>query len=122
MSMISEQIERLRDTADKFVIAGVATDGIVKMFRDAAQTIEELSAKLHEHNGWISCSDRLPKVEDLGETYLEECTSYLVQRRCGLMDVAHYIKVYGEPFFLAHGMELKDVIAWRPLPEPYKEG
>lgn len=45
---------------------------------------------------------------------------YLIQRRCGVMDVAHYIKVYGEPYFEAHCIKFKDVVAWMPLPEPYK--
>ena len=50
-------------------------------------------------NGWIPVSERLPKVEDLHEKSIDNCTCYLIQRRCGIMDVAHYIKVYGEPYF-----------------------
>ena len=73
-----------------------------------------------EHNkGWIPCSERVPKVEDLHEKSVDDCTCYLIQRRCGIMDVAHYIKVYGEPYFEANSIKMKDVIAWHPLPEPY---
>lgn len=69
---------------------------------------------------WIPCSERLPKVEDLHEISIEDCMCYLIQRRCGVMDVAHYIKVYGEPYFDAHCIKLNDVIAWQPLPEPMR--
>lgn len=70
-------------------------------------------------NGWIPVSERLPKVEDLHEKSVDDCTCYLIQRRCGIMDVAHYIKVYGEPYFEANSIKMKDVVAWHPLPEPY---
>ena len=71
-------------------------------------------------NGWIPCSERLPKVEDLHEKSIDNCTCYLIQRRGGIMDVAHYIKVYGEPYFEANSIKMKDVVAWMPLPEQYK--
>ena len=72
------------------------------------------------NNGWIPCSERVPKVEDLHEKSVDDCTCYLIQRRCGIMDVAHYIKVYGEPYFEANSIKMKDVIAWHPLPLPYQ--
>lgn len=43
---ISEQIKELRDKADVFERSGCAVDGIVKAFREAADTIEALSQKL----------------------------------------------------------------------------
>ena len=73
-------------------------------------------------NGWIPCSERVPKVEDLHEKSVDDCTCYLIQRRCGIMDVAHYIKVYGEPYFEANSIKMKDVVAWQPLPQPYTKG
>lgn len=70
--------------------------------------------------GWIPCYVRMPEAEDLHEKSIENCTSYLVERKYGVMEVAKYIKVYGEPYFSAHAMKIYDVVAWRPLPEPYK--
>lgn len=70
---------------------------------------------------WIPVSERLPEVEDLHEISIEDCMCYLIQRSCGVMDVAHYIKVYGESYFEAHCIKFNDVVAWMPLPEPYKE-
>lgn len=83
--------------------------------------IEIVKQEAAEHNnGWIPCSERFPKVEDLHEKSVDDCTCYLIQRRGGIMDVAHYIKVYGEPYFEANSIKMKDVVAWMPLPEQYK--
>ena len=82
--------------------------------------IEIVKQEAAEHNnGWIPCSERFPKVEDLHEKSVDDCTCYLIQRRGGIMDVAHYIKVYGEPYFEANSIKMKDVVAWHPLPELY---
>lgn len=43
---ISEQVKELRDKANVFERSGCAVDGIVKAFREAADTIESLSEKL----------------------------------------------------------------------------
>ena len=57
---------------------------------------------------WISCSERLPEdkkyvlVTDYGETD--------IGRRFG----GRWLDYYGD--------KLKDVTAWMPLPEPYREG
>lgn len=87
---------------------------------DAIKIVSEVEAEYN--NGWIPCSERLPEAESLHEKSIDECTGYLIQRRCGVMDVAKYIKVYGEPHFSANALSVKDVIAWQPLPEPYQKG
>lgn len=47
---ISERVKELRYKADIFEKSGYAVDGIVKAFREAADTIESLSAKLEKAN------------------------------------------------------------------------
>ena len=64
---------------------------------------------------WISCSEKMPKQNEyIGNV----CKYYLVQDEYGDMYVAHYTEKGWRPieslFFL------DDVIAWMPLPEPYK--
>lgn len=86
-------------------------------YENAIEIVKQAAAE--HNNGWIPCSERFPKVEDLHEKSVDDCTCYLIQRRYGSMDVAHYIKVYGEPYFEANSIKMKDVIAWHPLPEPY---
>ncbi len=47
---ISEQVKELRYKADIFEKSGCAVDGIVKAFRESADTIEALSAKMQAAN------------------------------------------------------------------------
>lgn len=78
------------------------------------------SLKNMRTNGWISCNDHLPEPQDLRKFSINDCTEYLVQRRSGSMDVAHFITVYGESYFEANSIELKDVVAWQPRPKKYE--
>lgn len=87
MSMITEQIERLKKYAQ--ILEDTSTNRVnadlmcVNAMREAADTIEELSAKLHAVNmerssqyyygGWIPCDERMP----------EERKSVLVYCPCG---------------------------------------
>ena len=91
---------------------------VADLVDDLIEIVKQEAEKYN--NGWIPCSERLPKVEDLHEKSLDNCTCYLIQRRCGIMDVAHYIKVYGESYFEANSIKMIDVVAWRPLPDPYQ--
>lgn len=91
----------------------------IRPFELVIQGVRELAKGYND--GWIPCSDSLPEAYDLNDYNIEDSASYLIQRRCGVMDVAHYIKIYGESYFSANSIEIKDVIAWQPLPEPYKE-
>lgn len=99
----------------------VYTNGscLVPVFR-VEQMMEHYLKQTKIKNDWIPVSERLPDAENLRVKSLEECTEYLIQRRCGVMDVAMYIKIYGEAYFSANGIRIKDVIAWQPLPEPWK--
>ena len=62
-------------------------------------------------NGWIPCSERLPEVLQW----------VLIQTKQGDMDVVKYIgetKCWGYDFY--HRIHQRMVIAWQPLPKPYK--
>ncbi len=128
MSMILEQIKRLRQKAELFRKSGCATDGIVKEFEDAADTIEELSKKLHNsqmerstqyyNGGWILCDERLPE-EPFGclVTIIDSVPSTGEDFENLLPCPVGYD---GEQWNDADGEEIPfDVIAWMPLPEPY---
>ena len=64
---------------------------------------------------WISCDEKLPKPNELVDNVRKY---YLIQDEYGDMCVASYTKKGWHPieslFFL------DDVVAWIPLPEPYK--
>ena len=67
---------------------------------------------------WISCNERLPEedddylvtVDDEDARFVAECS---------------YDSIFGWGFYSDVGdefLEISNVIAWQPLPEPYKEG
>lgn len=125
MSMISEQVNRLRGYAE---VCRTVSDHITAKYLDgAADTIEELSAKLHNsqmerssmyyNGGWIPVSDRTPEKDD---QYI--CTVKF-KHDDGYPDVethaVEYTKAYGG---WDMGRFFSDcnprIIAWMPLPEP----
>ena len=114
MSLISKQIDELRAYAKDRKCE------LAKMINDAADTIEVLSAKLHAsnmerssqyyNNGWIPCNEMLP--DEYGE--------YLVTKRTFGWNCEEYVS-NDIAYFDNDGFHKADtVIAWKPLPEPYK--
>ena len=139
MSMISEQVADLREKAQIFEDSGCATNGIVKTFRKAADTIEELSAKLatanmerstaYYNDGWIPCSSgRMPEHKQ--QAYI---TVKIAENRRYATKANYYTEtgvVYEDEWtgkgFYSYDSEYgwgrhDDVIAWMPA-EPYKGG
>lgn len=71
---------------------------------------------LSENKGeWIPVSERLPEIHQY----------VLLSLRS--LDVEVGFRAETEPYFYCHGadgcyIEPQNVLAWQPLPEPYKEG
>lgn len=128
MSLISKQVKELRSEAEWQAMTNPALGRTINY---AADTIEELSAKLTEHNmerstsyyngGWIPCSERLP----------EDRKEKLVYLSSGRMTVAIYNEYrlphsgcsIGWGYRVPDGyidFEKEIVVAWMPLPEPWK--
>ena len=69
-------------------------------------------------DGWIPCSERLP----------EEDGNYLVQQEDGRINILHYCKGWNCTYMdvdktrWSNACERKDIIAWQPLPAPFKKG
>lgn len=74
--------------------------------------IKSIIKKHIDDSGWIQCSERMPKDPGKYEK------GYIIQKR----DVKEPFSVYwnGETFSDDDNRIIRDVIAWRPLPEPYK--
>lgn len=150
MSMITEQIKMLRDEADYIKDAVEngcnypSNSGQVKLLREAADTIETLSAKqqaanmerssAYYHGGWIPVSERLPemhKEDGLLKKFTKERSdevlvtikdnnngSVVVHSGCELWDG----EWHGDIFRWLEASKCDyAVIAWMPLPEAYKE-
>lgn len=68
MSMISEQVNKIRKVAKRVYLTTdkEVADDISSTLNQAADTIESLSAKLATVNGggWIACEDRLPDTRN----------------------------------------------------------
>lgn len=63
-----------------------------------------------QFDNWILCNERLP------ETFEPEAKAYLTTNEDGMIGVSYYH--YG----WSNGYEsVFDIIAWQPLPEPYRE-
>ena len=74
-----------------------------KVIKETVKEIEE------NHNGWIPCSERLPKY---GEVVMCSCTNSGITISC----VTHKgVKPSKSVRFGQHS-----VIAWQPLPQPYQ--
>ena len=65
----------------------------------------------HMNDGWISVEERLPEAE---QEHVLAC------RRDGSIDTARY-SPYSDRWYVGSMCSVSlDVIAWRPLPEPYR--
>lgn len=117
VSLISERIKRLRERA-KIMKETKGTEDIVKDFNEAADLIEEISAKLSARNveesnstqsfgGWIPCIERLP----------EKGIPVLTCDRTGWISV----NINNSYVNIKNDFECGYYVAWMELPEAYKE-
>lgn len=115
MSMISEQINKLREAVKSY--RPYVPYYVIGLLHNAADTIESLSAKLADMDrsaegcggGWIPCSERMPEEnEEVICCFKSGAVKALVLFNC---------KFHGK----VYGYEKSDIIAWQPLPEPYHE-
>lgn len=87
------------------------------------ENVLNLLNKFPKINQWIPCSERLPECE-LGY----ETEAVLFQLESGSIEVGYYGTggKFRDRYFRPYrdhmdGFDAKNVIAWMPLPEPYKE-
>lgn len=119
MSMLSEQIKELRTIANNLSIGhNMPISLAIERFRQAADTIEALSAKASAANmerseryyngGWILCEDRLPEI---GNPVLicDENRNVCIRQ---IMRIDEFGMVWWSQYSTA--------IAWQLLPEPYR--
>lgn len=115
MSMISEQINKLREAVKSY--RPYVPYYVIGLLHNAADTIESLSAKLKEADcggGWIYCGDgnNLPEIE----------RDIILSTRS--LDVYKGYRANTEGYFYAEGegyILYENVLAWMPQPEPYHD-
>ena len=118
MSLISEQVKRLREYASD------RRGEIADICNDAADTIEELSTKLHAanmerssahyHRGWIPVSERLPENQSLILTTVQ-IPGREPKVRSGVYHSGLFSNDNGDVWRNTDS----EVKAWMPMPEPY---
>lgn len=80
-------------------------------------------AKLPSEQRWIPCSEMIPPPEDMYQVpeqrYLCQLEAYGQKKFC----VCSRLRGKSSPFWDWYGVPFKDseVVAWMPLPEPFKE-
>lgn len=135
MSLISEQVRRLREFAKTLKYADE-----YNLVNGAADTIEELSAKLHKsqmerssqyyNGGWIPVSERLPRASEIVLLSLPEHTMVDGEECSPCVICGHYIGGNSEEWGISDGTTVGyglvaykhcKPIAWMPLPEAYQE-
>lgn len=85
-------------------------------------TIREIpSADLRNHPVWIPCGERLP--ENVKKNYWV-CTDMGYQCECRWTNVNHFWTELTTEWHwhIMDTPQYSKVVAWMPLPEPYKEG
>lgn len=131
MSMISEQVKELREYANVSLYA--RENEARELLRQAADTIESLSAKLADMErpaedcggGWIITSERMPKEHRCidpetgyyGRSDDVLCSAYDEYEMRDEMWIDHTID--GE--WQTHEWYEGEKLAWMPLPVPYRE-
>lgn len=114
MSMISEQVKELREFATEFNLDDKVE--LATMLKEAADTIESLSAKLQAANveqtaqdsgGLIPCKERLPQKDE----------TVLIDTGIGYFEIATY-SGDGKTFYTEE-CGSSNAVAWQPLPDPY---
>lgn len=96
---------------DRYDDGLMAATGTVREYVEKMCKIDEAEGK--EDQKWIPCSERLPKKPERGEN------GYIVQKK----RVAEPFSAYwdGERWTNEEGDVVDEVMAWLPLPKPYKE-
>ena len=107
-----EAIEILQDTP--IDIRSTREDDIHTLYA----TAQNMAIEALHKTEWIPCSEKLPKENEyVGNV----CKYYLIQDENGDMHVAHLSGRGWETIESIKALGC-DVLAWMPLPEPYKGG
>ena len=111
MNEVFEKILERLETADSVKVFGSLNSGnrLIPV-QDAKQIVQEVAEEYKD--GWIPCSERLP----------EECTEVLVSVK--EIDGSFYTRtswVQDGVWVIKKTPLQPTVIAWQPLPEPYKK-
>ena len=112
MMTLEEVITTAKEVSENQSVYVECKEEHKQLLKQLTDWLEELKA-LREKSRWIPCSERLPKKPECGEN------GYIVQKK----HVAEPFSTYwdGARWTNEDDDVVDRVIAWMPLPEPYKE-
>jgi len=111
---LESAIKHCEEVADGMTEQGKCAE-CANEHRQLAGWLTELK-QLREQTRWTPCSEQLPKENEyVGDV----CKYYLIQDEYGDIYVAHLSSVGWIPINSLKAIS-DEVIAWRPLPQPYK--
>ena len=107
------------DKANQIILDALSADAKTKCIAQIKVDTEEIVRRIKEEyditDGWIPCSKRLPKK---GEVVL--ITNGKGNVRCGQYRSEYDVRG-GTHYWWWKGKTVETVIAWMPLPKPYRE-
>lgn len=128
MKIIHTHMNNLQDAGaeEKSILCTVGEDGVLTPYDDTCDVIIHCSNKedqnrtieLIKNFNWIPVSERLPEVPEGTED--DDCPEFNVTIKGA--DKATTLKYAPDGTWFDDYGEVYKVIAWKPLPEPYKEG
>ena len=115
MSHIRDRLIQLKNEVEN------TRDGAYFSKNNISKIVELLFTDLEQdekENGWIPVSERLPEIK----MPYEECYLVTDGRFCWM---AYYIRekewIFADCTNCKNKIDWTGIVAWRPLPEPYKE-
>ena len=90
----------------------IGMDCFICVMDKAKQIVQEVAEEYN--NGWITCSDRLPE-DIMSMEYLTTVTGHFYS------EINYYCVANHKWFSSRKTTKEVDLIAWQPLPEPFKE-
>lgn len=138
--------ERLKQYADKYSDCYKYAGVHVKVIQDMIEQLKDDLEQDEKENGWIPCSDRLPRPK--GDSCWARCIVSVMRSHCPTSTYDICDAPYDEEYVMYANYDAEQkiwhldsdeqvnalisiedaplngdcVIAWMPLPEPYKEG
>lgn len=125
LKKILEEIEQRKARAEKLIVKPphdkldqVAND-TAEAFIEAYKECQDIIRK-HMNDGWIPVEERLPEVDEDTEETIEDddCPEYIVTIRGASESTT--LKYSPDGTWFDENGYVYDVIAWRPLPDPYR--
>lgn len=111
MQKLQEIMEEMDDHAIELEVFGICDNYI------SVGWVKEIILSHMKNDGWILCSERLPEIpeKDYEDDFAPEFNVTIVGA-----DAATTLKYAADGTWFDDNGNIYDVVAWQPLPEPYK--